>query len=374
MNRAEALRVLGVADDAAPPEILAAFARLSAHLEARGARASSPAEQRAHSDQIASLRLALGLRPPAQRKPFDTRIAVALAIAGAVAVVLIAGWGMLPLGSTPAEPPAPVPVAEIPAEPPQPARLGVLANVPGAEARISTPDGGALGAMPADGSPIEIAIEDGASETEVRVSVSHPECRVGFEGVAVLSPGEELTLEAVVCPKTGWLVVRSNETRDTLLVDGTSLGATGIQRHPVRAGRRKVAVTKPGFVEWSTTARVQAGSVVTLRARLERTPESVADQETDPGGSRGWHEAVSSSMVQRYDLDLSGLIDTEDEVAAVPCSEWQGLEQSYETGGLSIPMTRLYGFDGSRWVKDALGIDLRMRDGSYTRMRECGLR
>jgi hypothetical protein len=102
--------------------------------------------------------------------------------------------------------------------------------------------------------------------------------------------------------------------------------------------------------------------------------DPIASITTAPGGSHSWHAAVSRSLVRRYDHDLSGYIDSPSEVAAIPCKEWRGLERSYETGGLSVPMSRLYGFDGSRWVKDALGFDLRVRDDSYERMKHCGLR
>jgi hypothetical protein len=37
-------------------------------------------------------------------------------------------------------------------------------------------------------------------------------------------------------------------------------------------------------------------------------------------------------------------------------------------------MTRLYGFDGSDWVEGALGIEQGLRDFTYRRMKECGLK
>ena len=63
-----------------------------------------------------------------------------------------------------------------------------------------------------------------------------------------------------------------------------------------------------------------------------------------------------------------------DEVASIDCPVWQEIERSYESGALGAPMSRLYGFDGSRWVDHALGFDLRMRGDAYERMVICGLR
>jgi hypothetical protein len=79
-------------------------------------------------------------------------------------------------------------------------------------------------------------------------------------------------------------------------------------------------------------------------------------------------------MVAHHDVDGTGLIDAESEVASISCNTWQALEISYDTGRLGAPMSRLYGFDGSRWVPGALGFDVRMRDEAYDRMRACGLR
>jgi len=42
--------------------------------------------------------------------------------------------------------------------------------------------------------------------------------------------------------------------------------------------------------------------------------------------------------------------------------------------GLGVAMTRMYGFDGAGWKKDALGISSEIRDLAFARMRECGLR
>jgi hypothetical protein len=135
---------------------------------------------------------------------------------------------------------------------------------------------------------------------------------------------------------------------------------------------------------------VHAGEETTLSAALRALvrPEppapdgaAAADEPLPPErvqalreGYTGWHTAVRQRMLARWDEDGSGRLDREEEARAIPCSEWRELERSYDQGGLAVPMSRLYGFDGSGWVEGALGFTFPAREAAFARMRECGLR
>ena len=95
---------------------------------------------------------------------------------------------------------------------------------------------------------------------------------------------------------------------------------------------------------------------------------------TGKGGSKSWHDAVVHDLVSRYDRDRSGTLDSVAEVQSIPCETWRAIEQSYETGGLAVEMTHLYGFDGSEAPNNTLGITRKVRGYAYDRMKECGLK
>ena len=304
-------------------------------------------------------------------------VLLTLAMTATTLTVLLAWWSAEDEVTEPLRSAAVASAAAVEDEeelPQTPGHLSVRANLSGAIAEVSTTEDGATAqSIPADGTPIEL--EAGT----YRIRVGHPECPDFFVTQVEVRSAESVDAAASVCNETGWLVVRSDQLGDRLFIDGEPVGATGPRRHALAPGVHEVRVQKPGFADWRAVARTSAASERTLRARLEglggaAEVDLAASTTEAPGGSRGWHAAVSQSLVRRYDRDLSGYIDTDIEVASIPCEEWRGLERSYETGGLSVPMSRLYGFDGSRWVKDALGFDLRVRDDSYERMRQCGLR
>ncbi len=95
---------------------------------------------------------------------------------------------------------------------------------------------------------------------------------------------------------------------------------------------------------------------------------------TGKGGSKSWHDAVKQDLISRFDRNGSGSLDTPEEIDAIPCESWQKIEQSYETGGLVVTMTNLYGFDGSEAPANTLGVTAAVRDHTYARMKTCGLK
>ena len=144
-------------------------------------------------------------------------------------------------------------------------------------------------------------------------------------------------------------------------------------------------VQKEGFVTWEGVTRVEPAQVVTLRAQLfeaaETSPAAAAEADGQEGDlaekrrrlSRAWKDENERWMLGRYDLDLSGRIDSPGEVQAIDCRDLRDIEGSFDRAGLGVPMTRFLGFHGSTWVDGALGFDRSVRDIAYARMRDCDL-
>jgi hypothetical protein len=394
MDRQTALRALGLPAHASPGAVRRSFAPLRDHLMARALGADSQRETAARLAELAALESALA-RDLADGRNRWSRLRLAAAAAVVLALAWALAWGVgravAPPGAVtapgvPGEEPAPPVAAEGPPEavPGPPAELAVSAAVEGARFALLAPEGETLLAAPADGA---VHSFDPAPGGPLDLRVSHPDCAAGAAQVVELPPGAQLDLEVQPCPETGWLVVRSNVTGDFARAGPRDLGPTSPDLHPLPVGRYRVRVEKPGYDAWQRLVQIEPGRVAVVRATLRRAghqmagddvqseaARTAADITRDKGGTRGWFESVSTWMVAHHDADGSGLIDSLAEVDAIPCNTWQALEISYETGGLGAPMSRLYGFDGSRWVPEALGFDVRMRDEAYQRMRACGLR
>ncbi|MGH0037145.1 MAG: PEGA domain-containing protein [Myxococcota bacterium] len=390
MDRKTAFEALGLPPNASRKSVRRAFEHMRAHLMERALGSSGRAGAAARLAELAALESALGRELAGDRNAARRRV-VGLGSAAALALAGVLGWALsstAPSISGPAVPAEdPPPVASEgpdPAAPAEPASLAVSAPVDGARYALLAPGGEALLEAAADGAFHEL---DPAPGGPLALEVRHPDCIEGASRDLDLPPGARVELEVQPCPTTGWLVVRSNVSGDSASADGRRLGPTGPERHPLPVGDVGVRVEKPGYQTWSDQTRIEPGQVVELRARMRRTPAPPAQARVeseaartaagitgDMGGTRGWFESVSSWMVAHHDADGTGLIDAPIEVAAISCNTWQALEISYETGQLGAPMSRLYGFDGSRWVPGALGFDVRVRDQAYERMRACGLR
>jgi hypothetical protein len=237
----------------------------------------------------------------------------------------------------------------------------------------------------------------------------------------------DVELAAPQCTHSLEVVVRSDVTGDLLRIDGEAVGGTGPDPHRLGPGEHEITIEHDGETAWSARVAVDQDDRLTLHAKLaearsrdaatraaaaprERPAARAetaaagskprAEQEIggagapdDPGGgiprarntggelardgragSRSWHDGVRRLLIDKYDENRSGSLDTTIEIASIPCAEWRAIESQYETGGLQVPMSRLYGFDGSEWVEGALGIERGLRDFTYRRMKECGLK
>jgi len=407
--------VLGAPRGASRTQLQAAYWRLRAHVEER-ARASSDATFVTRREEeiealTRALRAALGGGPVApsraRRKPLRVGTARARALwiwaiaASCSSIVL----GVLLLRSAPPPPDPPI-AAPTPAPA---ARLAVRADPPGARLEVvAAGDDRIVATGPADGSTHELPAGP------YRLRVDRDDCAQDWRHEVSLSAGEEVSFAPRLCEGEGAVVVRSNVAGDRLLIDGVDSGSTGPEPHRLSAGDHEVRVEKEGFEAWRGTVRVRPGEELTLRADLAASsaaapqaaarppaastppalPPASAERAAekaptgldlpapplaeDPlrvaqGGSKKWHDDVRQRLLEKYDADGSRQLDSPEEINAVPCSEWRSIQSSYATGGLSVPMTRLYGFDGSEWVPGALGMSREMRGYAYDRMRQCGL-
>jgi hypothetical protein len=267
----------------------------------------------------------------------------------------------------------------------------VRGNLEGARLEVEVLGSGeAVAQGPADGT--RLSLQPG----QYQLRVAHPECSDEWTRTLSLEAGESRELLANNCSDQGWLVVRSNVSGDHLEIDGEELGATGPTRHVLAAGEHQVRVTSEGRVAWEGQISLPAAEELTLRAVLQSDsaagegaqPEQsaaarAAEGEPAAGGGAAvgrqlappeWLERATHYLLSRYDFDRSGSLDTVEEVEAIPCNDWLAFERSLDASQLGLPLTRLYGFDGTEWVEAAFGVDAGLRHASYLHMKECGLK
>lgn len=412
--------LLGLPETASHAELEGAYWRLRGHIEARlessdaSSQASSddPARASKRRSELARLHAAYvatpGVDASAIAPPGATRAAhrtppwlIAWAIVASLVAVVLGLWRVVAPSSAPTEPD---PGASLEAT------LTIESDPPTAELTVTTGEDErvVLGA-PADGTPRSLPAG------VYGLAVAHPDCPDAWRRSATLAPGEERTYAPRICQGQGSLVVRSNASDDRLRIDGLDVGSTGAETHALRVGPHRVLVEKEGYEPWTADVRIEPDTEKTLIAELRRkadtpsqsagaaqppptgrqaparsaanptagrTPDGLqrpasgntpARVRTGPGGSKSWHDAIVHDLVSRFDRNGSGSLDTTDEIQSIPCETWRGVEQSYETGGLAVTMTHLYGFDGSEAPANTLGVTNAMRGYAYDRMKACGL-
>nr|VFJ60662.1 MAG: Formylglycine-generating enzyme, required for sulfatase activity, contains SUMF1/FGE domain [Candidatus Kentron sp. FW] len=89
-----------------------------------------------------------------------------------------------------------------------------------------------------------------------------------FETRIRLEPGEERTLPVTLAPKPARLIVRSNVSGDTVIIDGKAMGPTSPDAYTLPPGEHTIRVEKKGFEPFETRVVLAAGGEETIRARL----------------------------------------------------------------------------------------------------------
>ena len=89
------------------------------------------------------------------------------------------------------------------------------------------------------------------------------------------------------------------------------------------------------------------------------------------GGSGAWDSEVGGILVEAYDANGSGWLDTGAEVKAVTCDDWRALDDGVKSGwgyGLRV----IYGFHPDySWVGDAIRFSESLRSVADTRLVGC---
>jgi len=93
----------------------------------------------------------------------------------------------------------------------------------------------------------------------------------------------------------------------------------------------------------------------------------------DPGTST-WDAAVKAILVEGYDADASGWLDTEAEVQSMSCPVWEALFTAFTKSSYGGNLDAIYGFAPNMlWVGNALGFDETVRAAAYAHQGSCGL-
>lgn len=406
--------LLGLPATAGRAAVEGAYWRLRGHIEERVRASRDPEFARARQQELERLHrallaipganaVALGPNDPPTRRTPRWLIAWAL-----LAVPLTLGLGAVVLldhvpGTRDPEP------REVPPDP----VLIVTADPATAELVVTTGD---------DERVVLRALADGQPQSlppgRYALAVAHPDCPDAWRLAVELEAGETRSHAPRICAGEGRLVVRSNVSGDRVRIDGVDVGSTGAEVHGLRVGRHRVEVDKEDHAPWSGEVVIAADREVTLNAELQSTapktasvskpasasappppapaaappPPSRTGQDiaatsigkntsgrpipirTGKGGSKSWHDAIKQDLVSQFDRNGSSSLDTPEEIDAIPCDTWQNIERSYETGGLVVTMTNLYGFDGSEAPANTLGVTAAVRDHAYERMKACGLK
>ena len=90
-------------------------------------------------------------------------------------------------------------------------------------------------------------------------------------------------------------------------------------------------------------------------------------------GSDPWDHEVEAIMVAAFDKNKSNDIDTEGELAAVPCDVWKALDGALRSADKSNSLIGTYGFAKGEYDGDSLGIVDKMRKAALARIEGCGV-
>jgi hypothetical protein len=426
MDDTPPLAALGLGEDATPEATRAAAERLRAHIEARASASSDATFVRARQAELngldALMRLAQGSSAVASAAPswlILWSVAASLASLG----LAVALWLGLP-GEVPVAAPALARVI-VSADPPS-AEVTLLAQADeqivargsGSGAILEAPAGSyilhvaspdcpdiwtrTLSLEPGSESEFAARICTGAGVLVVRSNVAGDRLQINgidvgstgatFHALAVgrhqvtinkpgyvpwtadvkILPDESLTLNAELEPEggersSGQAAQQRPQPPAQPAEQAPSSAAAPSARAPASAGRRASEAPSAGPSE-TKPGRRTVGNAAGGNRKQPPLPRK------DVGGSKSWHDAVRQRLISEYDRNQSRTLDTPEELSSIPCQVWQSIEASYETGGLGVSMTRLYGFDGSDAPTNTLGVTYPMRGYAYDAMTQCGLK
>jgi len=92
-------------------------------------------------------------------------------------------------------------------------------------------------------------------------------------------------------------------------------------------------------------------------------------------GMSDWDKEVKTLMLAMFDKDRSGMLDTADEIRAVPCVVWRALAERINADwGRALSLISTYGFrPDRRYTGHLLGIQENMRNAAFESAKTCGV-
>lgn len=108
-----------------------------------------------------------------------------------------------------------------------------------------------------------------------------------------------------------------------------------------------------------------------VRAPVASMPDQILS--LSGGGSSQWDDIVKGLLLNEYDSNGSGTINTSSEVEAIPCTVFQALDKGILNGGeYTSSLVSLYGFvPDSIWIGYAFGFDENVRSTTYMKASAC---
>ena len=92
------------------------------------------------------------------------------------------------------------------------------------------------------------------------------------------------------------------------------------------------------------------------------------------GDTSEWAAVIKQILLERFDNDRSGWIDTAAEIRRIPCSVLQGMDRAILSSKYDYGLTIIYGFrEDLIWVGNALGFSEGVQASAFGRMLACGL-
>ena len=88
-----------------------------------------------------------------------------------------------------------------------------------------------------------------------------------------------------------------------------------------------------------------------------------------------WDAVVCRAMLDAYDADGSGELDSEAELVAIPCKVWRAIDSGVKSAWSGTGARAIYGFAaGYGWVGGSFGFSESLRASADKSMQTCGLK
>ncbi|NOK38998.1 PEGA domain-containing protein [Corallococcus exercitus] len=97
-----------------------------------------------------------------------------------------------------------------------------------------------------------------------------------FTQQVTLAPGQTAEVTVALDAATGFATLRADVPRVTVFVDGTRVGATPVENHPLPQGQHEIEFRGPAGLKDVKNINVRAGQLYVVEGRLRPSPEPVA--------------------------------------------------------------------------------------------------